>query len=209
MVASQDRLPVPSHDPLEVQARQFGNLKQRIERGDPIAIYEAILMCSDAKVQLPLWLSNHLLKVIADYHLGNKPSWKGVGNRPIIILRRRLEADIKRRAVAAVRSWQKDKSRYQGMATRCIKMWFDGEVKHQDCTTLEDALDLASEGLSGLRVQAEGPTIKCSARTLRRAYAEKGSADMPEVPRPIAAIFGLKAPDSFFGSDLTLPDDLK
>ena len=48
-----------------------------------------------------------------------KPTLKK-GFKPIIILRRRLVNDIRRRAVAGIRDWQKDRLQYQLMPTTAI-----------------------------------------------------------------------------------------
>ena len=189
----------------DATASVFADLKRRIQRGDPIAIYEAILLVSSGSVQMPDWLSEELLKVIADHHLGKKPSWKGVGNKPLIVIRRRIERDIKRRAVISVRKWIKNKDAHEGMPTRCIRAWYLQRIHHNKFKTNEDAYRFACFGLRGNRLRESGPTIKCSARTLRRVFEDKKHQDTPEVPGRIATVFGIKDPDDFFGTNLTMP----
>lgn len=188
---------------------EFEELKRRIERGDPVAVYEAVLACSGTKVQMPEWLAGEILKLIIDYHLGKKPSWKGKGNRPIIIIRRRIEKDIKRRAVVAVRAWRDDPSTYNDMPSRTIESWFDGKIMHSGCKNLDDVFEYAEIGLQGLRVQRGGPTLKCSPRTLKRVLYDKNHARMRPLPLEITSIFGLKNPDDFFGTSVPVPPQLK
>lgn len=200
--------PNSKQDTAQVTARQFGDLKQRIMRGDPIAIYEAILLCSGAKVEMPPWLTEELMKVVADYHLGNKPSWKKDGIRPLSVLRRRIEQDIRRRAVTSVRAWQKDKAAYADMPRRCIKAWFRGWIDHSQFKTLEEALILARFGIRGLRIEKGGPLIRCSPRTLRRSYEAKQVLALPPIPREVARVFGLRDPEEYFGTDDLPPPHL-
>jgi hypothetical protein len=188
-----------------ISARQFGDVRRRIERGDPIAIYEAIHLCKGAKLEMPPWLADELMKVIADFHLGNKPSWKKDGIRPLSILRRRIEMDVKRRAVASVRAWQKDKTAYSAMPGRCIKAWYRGWIDHGKFTNYEDALILARFGIRGLRIEKDRAPIKCGLRTLRRAHEMKSFEALPPIPSDVAKVFGLNDPDQYFGTDKPPP----
>ena len=190
-------------------ARLLGEFEKAILRGDPIAVYQAILLCSDKQIVLPEWLTNHLLQVIADYHRGVKPSWKGAGKRPLIIIRRRFENQVRRRAVNAVRAWINDRTKYQDLPTECIRAWSDQEYRHSEMQTDGDALEFTSYGLQGIRLQDEGPLLKCSTRTLRRAMEDKNAKDLPALPGRIAEVFGLTDPDSLFGTDLPLKTGLK
>lgn len=199
MTNSTGRLP-PTQDTRNQTMQKLEELKSRIDRGDPIAIYEAILETSGAKFEMPEWLAERLLKLISEYHLGEKPSWKGVGNRPILVLRKRLELDIKRRAVVSIRNWQKDSDQFKYMPKRCIRAFSRGCLNPSDFTTLEDAVLLARLGIRGTRVQEGGPLIKCSPRTLRRVYQTKEYNQLPPIPGRIAEVFGLINPDSLFGS---------
>ncbi|WP_324752785.1 hypothetical protein [Roseovarius sp. Pro17] len=200
--------PNETGDP-DITARQFGEYRRRIESGDPIAIFEATVMCSGKKVEIPQWLADELMKTIADFHLGNKPSWKKAGNQPLIIVRRRIEQDVRRRAVKAVRLWIKDRRQYHDLPTRCIKAWFGQRIHHSEFNNYEDALRLTRFGIRGLRIAKDGPLLKCSPRTLRRAAAEKKHIDMPPIPGRIASVFGLCDPDAFFGTDQPMPNNLK
>lgn len=195
--------------PDQANARLLSEFKKATLRGDPITVYQVILHCNDHQIAPPEWLTEHLLELIADYHLGHKPSWKGAGNRPLIVIRRRFEAEIKRRAVTAVRAWIKDRSQYQAMPTKCIQMWNQQDYRHCEFKNDADALDFASVGLKGIKVQENGPELKCSPRTLRRAMETKYEHSMPALSRRIAKVFGLADPDSFFGYDNPLNDHLK
>lgn len=207
---NSDRTPlIQGSKTTDITARQLSAHKQRVLRGDPIAIYEAILLCSGMKMEMPDWLANHLLGLISEYHLGKKPSWKGAGNRPIIIIRRRLEIGVKRRAVTAVRAWMKNRELYQDMPTRCIKAWICQDYHHSYCKKDEDALEFASFGLQGVKLQEGGPTIKCSSRTLRRAMKSRVKNPLPDELGRIAKVFGLTDPDEFFGADQSAPPNLK
>ncbi len=183
--------------------------KKAIIRGDPTAIYQAILLCSEHQIALPEWLADHLLKLTADYHLGKKPSWKGAGKRPLIVIRRRIENEVRRRAVIAVRAWVKDKRSYQAMPTACIRAWNRQDYRHSEFNTDYDALDFASLGLRDIKIQADGPFLKCSTRTLRRAMEDKNDNHLPNLSGRIASVFGLTDPDTLFGYDKPLKPSLK
>lgn len=191
----------PSAKPDETSARLLSEFKKATLRGDPTAVYQTILLCSEHHLALPEWLADHLLELIANYHLGKKPSWKGVGNRPLIIIRRRFENEVRRRAVIAVRAWVKDKSKYQAMPTECIRLWKRQDYPHSKFKNEADALDFASQGLQGIKLQVDGPKLKCSPRTLRRAMEDKNANHLPQLSGRIASIFGLIDPDSLFGFD--------
>lgn len=191
--------PPPAFDQLE-------RLQHRVKRNDPFAVFEAIEVCTGSRLEMPQWLADYLMGLIADFHLGNKPSWKKKGMRPLSILRHRIEDDVRRRAVASVSAWKADKFAYTGMPRQCIKAMYNGSTKHNDLKTLEDVLDFASQGLHGLRIEEDGPFLKCSPRTLRRAYEVKTSKALPPISGSIAQLFKLNNPDSFFGLDEPLPD---
>ncbi len=190
-------------------ARLLSEFEKATLRGDPIAVYQALLQCSDNQLALPNWLTNHLLELIADYHLGKKPSWKGKGQRPLTIVRRRLADDVRRRAVIAVRMWMKDKKQFQAMPTQCIHAWNRQDYRHCDFKNDADALDFASYGLQGIKLQIDGPTLKCSSRTLRRKMEKAGEKRIPNFPSRIASIFGLEDPEKFFGTDEEIKPNLK
>lgn len=198
--------PATPHEPT---ARLLSEFKKATLRGDPTAVYQALLLCNEHQLSLPEWLTDHLLELIANYHLGKKPSWKGVGKRPLIIIRRRFENDLKRRAVIAVRAWVKDMSKYQEMPTECIRYWNRQDYLHCKFQNDADALDFASWGLRGIKLQVDGPPLKCSPRTLRRAMEDKTASHLPKLSGRIASVFGLIDPDELFGFDEPLKPNLK
>jgi hypothetical protein len=189
--------------------RFLSEFKKATLRGDPISVYQALLHCSDNKIAPPQWLADHLLGLIAAYHLGKKPSWKGAGNRPIIVIRRRFENEIKRRAVVAVRAWVNDKSKYQALPTKCIQAWNRQDYRHNEMIRQEDMLNFASVGLRGIKLQRGAPILRCSTRTLRRVMQSKNAYHLPELSGRIASVFGLADPDSYFGTDEPLKPNLK
>lgn len=188
---------------------QFESLQGRIERGDPVAIYEAIELCTRAGIEMPTWLADHLLSLIADFHLGKKASWKKVGMRPLSIIRRRIEDDVKRRAIDAARAWKADKNAYHALPRRCIKALYRGCIKHENFQTMEDCLRLVQFGLRGLRIEKNGPLLKCSPRTLRRADEAKNIKSYTPISSSVARVFGLNDPDSFFGLDEPPPNNFR
>lgn len=196
--------------PNEKDARLLSEFKMATLRGDPTAVYQAILLCSDHQLALPEWLTDHMLGLIADYHLGKKPSWKGAGKRPLIVIRRRFENEVRRRAVMGVRAWIKDKSLYQALPTACIHAWNKQDYRHCEFKKNDtEALGFASFGLRDIKLQTDGPSLKHSPRTLRRVMEDKNKNHLPKLSSRIASVFGLADPDSFFGYDGTLKPNLK
>lgn len=187
---------------------QLEHLKKKIDEGDPVAIYQAVAICHKDQIGPPRWLTERLLTAIANYYLGKKPGKQGGTNTPLSKLSKRIELDIRRRAVAAVRAWQKDRTAYQEMPTQSIKAWFNQEYKHSKHQTVEDALKIAQTGLKGLRVRDGGAMIKCSPITLKRTFYPKQPTLIPAVPPEAAIAFGFNDPDDFFGTDQPLPDGL-
>jgi hypothetical protein len=209
MKVSEPHVRIKAATPDETSVRLLSDFKKAALRGDPTALYQAIILCSENQLSMPEWLTDHLLKLIANYHLGKKPSWKGAGKRPLIVIRRRFENEVKRRAVIAVRAWVKDKCKYQAMPTACIRAWNRQDYLHKDFKTDYDALDFASFGLRDIKLQADGPILKCSTRTLRRAMEDKNDTHLPKMSGRIASIFGLTDPDTLFGYDKPLNPNLK
>lgn len=206
MIEFQRSLENRTHTLDQNSERFLVEFKSAIGRGDPIAGYQALVLCAEKESALPEWLVDHLLELLTDYHLGNKPSWKGNGKRPLIIIRRRLEEETRHRAVAAVTDWVADKRNYQKMPTVCIRLWINGYYKHSYFKNKERIYDFASLGLKGIRLQNDGPELKCSARTLRRTMKQKKDRPEHRIPIRVAELFGLKNPDEFFGLDKQLAD---
>ncbi|MBV2361709.1 hypothetical protein KUH32_18235 [Thalassococcus sp. CAU 1522] len=209
MMISEPLARTTALQPDEASAGLLSEFKKAAVRGDPTALYQALILCGDHQLAMPDWLVDHLLKLTADFHLGKKPSWKGVGKRPLIVIRRRFENEVRRRAVIAVRAWVKDKSKYQDMPTPCIRAWNRQDYLHCEFQNDGDALEFASLGLRGIKLQADGPTMKCSPRTLRRVMEDKNAAQLPKLSGRIASVFGLVDPDDLFGSDEPLNPNLK
>lgn len=209
MTVFDDNQRVQPPEPGSADERILSEIKKATLRGDPTAIYQAILLCHELQTAPPKWLLDHLLEVISRYHLGVKPSWKGVGNRPIIVIRRRLEVGLRRRAVLAVRAWVKDRAKYQALPTACIRSWERQDYLHCEFKTDADALDFASLGLQGIRLQVDGPLLKCSARTLRRTMENKDDNNQLLFSGRIADVFGFTDLDSLFGYDKPLKPNLK
>lgn len=209
MTVYDDHERVQQPKPNFASDRLLSELKRATLHGDPTSVYQAILLCNENQAALPDWLIEHLLELIANYHLGNKPSWKGEGNRPIIVIRRRFEDEVRRRAVLAVRAWVKDSEQYRSMPTRCIKAWNRQDYLHQQMNTDDDALAFASYGLRDVSLHIDGPVLKISARTLRRVIKKTEGTIMPALSPRIASIFGFTDPDSLFGYDIPLKPHLK
>ncbi|WP_282121215.1 hypothetical protein [Ruegeria atlantica] len=209
MKISEPHVRIKAATPDETSVRLLSDFKKAALQGDPTALYQAIILCGENQLSMPEWLTDHLLKLTANYHLGKKPSWKGAGNRPLIVIRRRFENEVRRRAVIAVRAWAKDKSKYQAMPTACIRAWNRQDYLHQQCNNDYEALGFASFGLQDIKLQADGPFLKCSTRTLRRAMEVKNDTQLPKMSGRIASVFGLTDPDTLFGYDEPLNPNLK
>lgn len=185
-------------------------LKRQIESDDPAALYQAIVHCNGTQIEMPTWLTERLLHVISGYFLGKKPGEKGQGKTPLARLRRRLEQEIRYRAVLGVREWQRDRTKYQLMPKKSIEEWIENEtVKHAEHKTMDHALRIARIGLDGLCIREGGLKIKCSEITLKRAFYSKELAIGPKLPVEAAVAFGFNDPDTFFGTDLPLPPNLE
>ncbi len=203
------RVPMSQFDP---NLQRYGNLgifKEGIEKNDPFALYQAIMFCSVNRVELPRWLTAQLLDVISNYYLGKKPGKVGGTNTPLAKIRKRLEVEVRRRAVDSVRAWQQDRSLYNAMPTQSIHAWFSGQFDHKSNQSVEKALTIAQIGLKGLRLKADVNPIACSPITLKRTIYPKKSVPFPSIPPEAAMAFGFNNPDAFFGTDQPLPNDLK
>ena len=201
-----------SPSPLGIQNTRTGqleHLKRKIAEGDPVAAYQAVMICHEDGVAPPRWLTERLLDVISNYYLGKKPGKQGGTNSPLTKLSKRIEVEIRRRAVASVRAWQKDRNAYQDMPTQSIEAWFNQDYTHSGCQTVEEALSLAAVGLKGLRVRDGRKPISCSPITLKRTYYPIQATMIPSVPREAALAFGFNDLEAFFGTDKEPPSNLK
>ncbi|MDF0603363.1 hypothetical protein P1J78_21760 [Psychromarinibacter sp. C21-152] len=188
----------------------MAELRKRIENGDPIALYQAVILCEDGNSPMPAWLTDRLLQAIAGYYLGKKAGKKGAGNSPLPRIRRQLELQVRVRAVLGVMEWQEDRNKYQMMPTKSIEAWFKNKlVKHSTDQGKGDALRIASIGLKDLHIQKGQPAIKCSEVTLRRTLKQQGVQAAPIIPPEAAVAFGFNNPDNFFGTDQIPPLDLE
>ena len=188
---------------------QMPHAKERLDEGNPLALYDAVTLCRNGRLPMPDWLAQALLDLIRSAYMGEVKGVKGKGKSYIGEAKKNLRTLYRGQAVWQIRRVQEDRSEWVMLPApvrKCLlaRRYGDATKFMGFGRTEVDAFAVASKALAGTFARGEP-------RTMEMAYRELTKGEYP-LPLTVAlaetlTAFELAAPDEW--TSFTIPDWVK
>jgi hypothetical protein len=118
---------------------QFSDLERSYEKGNKVALHDAISRAKELGVSLPDWAASALQELLIEKWAFKLNTWGGY--------RELLCKHIRSEVFRSCKLWVGNKHHYKRMPTRCIQEWYDQKLNKLPTGQEEAALQITLVGL--------------------------------------------------------------
>jgi len=155
----------PSNWPHHEDQLKF--VEERFLAGNPLALYDGLILCRDGELPLPQWLTEGLAAFMLEAMKNGLKGERGKGNHFLGEIRKARITQIRAHMVWAIRKVQKDRKKWLGLPSPLKEMFFSGTILDFGKTE-DDAFRVASEALRSTIARGAESTMKKAHRNAWR-----------------------------------------